>query len=196
MKRAIFPLLLCVLLSLAGCSGNDGSGAVEPTAVAVATASLAPVVVATNTYIPIIEVQPTSTPTATPPPAATATPETTATPTDTPITPIGAVALEPLLSGGLAHPTFITHAFDERLFVLEQIGRIRIIEDGALLPDAFLDITDRVGSVGSEQGLLGLAFHPNYATPGAPGAGTFYVNYTDYSGDTHISRFSVLARCV
>ena len=130
MKRAIFPLLLCILLGLAGCTGNDSSGAVEPTAVAVATASLAPVVVATNTYIPIIEVQPTSTPTATPPPATTATPA--ATPTDTPITPIGAVALEPVLSGGLAHPTFITHAFDERLFVLEQIGRIRIIE-GCLL---------------------------------------------------------------
>ena len=47
--------------------------------------------------------------------------------------------------------------------------------------------------MGSEQGLLGLAFHPNYATPDAPGAGTFYVNYTDYGGDSHISRFSVRA---
>ena len=194
MKRAIFPLLVFIVLVLAGCSGGDnGSGAVEPTAIAVATASLAPVVVATNTYIPIIEVQPTSTPTATPPPTATATPPATATPTDTPITPIDTVALEPVLPGGLAHPTFITHAFDERLFVLEQIGRIRIIEGGQLLPEPFLDITDRVGSVGSEQGLLGLAFHPNYTTPDAPGAGTFYVNYTDYAGDSHISRFTVLA---
>ena len=194
MKRAIFPLLVLVMLSLAGCSGGETSREVEPTAVAVAaTPSLAPVVVATNTFMPVIEVQATLTPTATPPPDATATVAPTATPTDTPVSPIDTVALEPVLAGGLSHPTFITHAFDERLFVLEQIGRIRIIEGSALLPDPFLDITDRVGSAASEQGLLGLAFHPNYATPGAPGAGTFYVNYTDYSGDTHISRFSVLA---
>ncbi len=186
MKRAILPLLLCVWLGLAGCAGDNGGDPVEPAAVAAATASLAPVV-ATHTYIPIIEVQPTTTPTATPSPTATAT----VIPTATPASPINTVALEPVLSGGLTDPTFITHAFDERLFVLEQIGRIRIIAGGALLPAPFLDITDRVGSVGSEQGLLGLAFHPSYATPGAPGAGTFYVNYTDHAGDSHIARFSV-----
>lgn len=44
----------------------------------------------------------------------------------------------------------------------------------------------------SEQGLLGLAFHPNYATEGASGEGQFYVNYTDLGGDTHVARFSVM----
>jgi len=49
----------------------------------------------------------------------------------------------------------------------------------------FLDLTDRVGSVGGEQGLLGLAFHPDHGTNGH-----FYVNYTDTLGDTHIARFT------
>jgi glucose/arabinose dehydrogenase len=204
MKRAILSSFVLLALLLAACGSIDGEPAAqtEPTAAvataavataAVATATvatvetvaeatsaeLAPVVVATNTYIPLVEAEPTGT--------------SEPTPTATPVSPIAAVALEPILAGGLAHPTFITHAFDERLFVLEQIGRIRIVAGGELLPTPFLDITDRVGSVGSEQGLLGLAFHPNYATPDAPGAGTFYVNYTDYRGNTHISRFSVSA---
>jgi glucose/arabinose dehydrogenase len=71
-----------------------------------------------------------------------------------------------------------------RLFVIEKQGRIRIIENGQLSPDAFLDITDKVGEDGNEQGLLGLAFHPNFSQNGY-----FYVNYTDKKGDTHISRF-------
>jgi glucose/arabinose dehydrogenase len=71
-----------------------------------------------------------------------------------------------------------------RLFVVEKQGRIRIIENGQLSPDAFLDITDKVGDDGNEQGLLGLAFHPSFSQNGY-----FYVNYTDKKGDTHISRF-------
>src|SRR5688500_5300623 len=53
-----------------------------------------------------------------------------------------------------------------RLFVLEKGGRIRIIENDQLLETPFLDITDRVGSNGNEQGLLGLAFHPGYQENG------------------------------
>jgi glucose/arabinose dehydrogenase len=73
-----------------------------------------------------------------------------------------------------------------RLFVLEKAGRIRIIENGQLRETPFLDITDRVGSNGNEQGLLGLAFHPNYQENGH-----FFVNYTDTRGDTVIARFQV-----
>jgi glucose/arabinose dehydrogenase len=73
-----------------------------------------------------------------------------------------------------------------RLFVIEKSGRIRIIQDGQLLPQPFLDITDRVGSGGNEQGLLGLAFHPQYSQNGR-----FFVNYTDKNGDTVIARFQV-----
>ncbi len=186
-------ILLLFAVSLLGACGGNGrdSGATEPPAAIAATPALAPpvVVTATNTYVPVVQAQPSATPSPTPPPPATATPE----PSATPLSPIGSVALETFLAGGLQRPTWLTNAGDDRLFVLEQIGRIRIIENGQLLPQPFLDITDRVGSVSSEQGLLGLAFHPHYATAGATGEGTFYVNYTDYSGDTHISRFSVSA---
>lgn len=73
-----------------------------------------------------------------------------------------------------------------RLFVIEKAGRIRIMENDQLLEASFLDITDRVGSRGNEQGLLGLAFHPQYQENGR-----FFVNYTDLNGDTVIARFQV-----
>ncbi len=70
------------------------------------------------------------------------------------------------------------------MFVVEQPGRIRIVENGQVLPTAFLDITDRVGSGGTERGLLGLAFHPDYKDKPY-----FYLNYTDLNGNTVIARF-------
>ena len=73
-----------------------------------------------------------------------------------------------------------------RLFVIEKAGRIRILQDGQLQSEPFLDITDRVGSQGNEQGLLGLTFHPQYSQNGR-----FFVNYTDINGDTVIARFQV-----
>lgn len=153
----------------------------------------------------VVPQEPTHTPTATtltpiiidpsPTTNATATFELTEElpdePTSMPQTPVDAISLEQLPVEGLEKVTGLTHAFDERLFVIEQVGRIRIIENNELLPTPFLDIRDRVGSVDSEQGLLGLAFHPDYATPGAQYEGYFFVNYTDYSGNTRVSRFSV-----
>src|SRR5215213_9482037 len=66
---------------------------------------------------------------------------------------------------GLTFPVFlISPPGDRRLFVIEKPGRIRIVENGQLSPTPFLDITDRVGSSSNEQGLLGLAFHPGYAS--------------------------------
>jgi len=89
---------------------------------------------------------------------------------------------------GLATPVVVTNAGDgsNRLFIVEKAGRIRIVENGSLLATPFLDIDPVVNSSGSEQGLLGLAFHPNYAVNGY-----FFVNYTDSAGDTVVSRFSV-----
>jgi glucose/arabinose dehydrogenase len=78
-------------------------------------------------------------------------------------------------------------AGDPRLFVVEQAGRIRIVEDDTLRTEPFLDISDRV-TAGGEQGLLSVAFHPSYAQNGF-----FYVNYTDLSGDTRIERYRVSA---
>lgn len=84
------------------------------------------------------------------------------------------IALETIVSGGLHNPLYVTHAGDGsgRLFVLEQPGRIRIVQDGRLVETPFLDITRNVLS-GGERGLLGLAFHPDY-----PRNGRYVVNYT------------------
>ncbi|QAA80682.1 T9SS type A sorting domain-containing protein [Aequorivita sp. H23M31] len=91
-----------------------------------------------------------------------------------------------LFKGGFNSPLNLQHAQDNRLFVVEQGGKIKIVQaNGTVNTTAFLDISSQV-SHGSEQGLLGLAFHPNYAANGY-----FYINYTDTNGDTHISRFSV-----
>ena len=68
-----------------------------------------------------------------------------------------------------------------RLFVVEQTGRIRIVRNGSVVGQPFLDVSGRI-SAGGERGLLGLAFHPRYSENGR-----FFVNYTDPRGDTHIS---------
>ncbi len=93
---------------------------------------------------------------------------------------------QPVVSG-LQSPIGLANAGDGsgRLFVIEQPGRVRTVQGGLLSPDSFLDITDRVGSQGFEQGLLGLAFHPDYAENGY-----LFVNYTDLQGNTVIARFA------
>jgi glucose/arabinose dehydrogenase len=68
--------------------------------------------------------------------------------------------------------------------VVEQTGKIRILINGQTMPEPFLDISGRISTGGSEQGLLGLALHPDYA-----GNGFFFVNYTDVSGNTVIARY-------
>jgi glucose/arabinose dehydrogenase len=83
------------------------------------------------------------------------------------------VAVE-LVMDGLAGPLFATHAGDERMFIVEKGGTIRIMEDGQLLDEPFLDISDRVHDQDFEQGLLGLAFHPDYEDNG-----TLYVSYSE-----------------
>ncbi|MBP9708306.1 MAG: PQQ-dependent sugar dehydrogenase [Oligoflexales bacterium] len=99
------------------------------------------------------------------------------------------IGLETVVSG-LTKPLAIVHANDERLFIVEQAGKILVFENGALRATPFLDIRDRVGSSGNEQGLLGLAFHPEYKV-GESSKPHFWVNYTDKQGNTRISRFSV-----
>ncbi|MCW5888182.1 MAG: PQQ-dependent sugar dehydrogenase [Anaerolineales bacterium] len=95
-----------------------------------------------------------------------------------------------LVSDGFAQPLLVTHAGDGsgRLFVVEQQGMIIVLENGQRLATPFLDIRYEVGSDGNEQGLLGLAFHPDFENNGY-----FYVNYTGLGGNTVISRFQVSA---
>ncbi len=102
------------------------------------------------------------------------------------------IALEEVASG-LADPVALANAGDARLFVVEQRGRIRLIDGaGMLRPTPFLDIVDRVKLGGSEEGLLGLAFHPDFADNGY-----LYVNYIFDPGPssdrTRVSRFTVSA---
>lgn len=193
MHRNFIVFLLLIGGLVTACSGAEEvpTTTPEPTAAIIPATLPAPdvAVAPTNSPLPIPSATLEPVPTAISQP--TDTPAATAPPTAIPLGPVPSLTLEPIITEGLQKITFLTHAFDERLFVLEQGGRIRIIQDGQLLEQPFLDITDRVGSLASEQGLLGLAFHPDYATSGAAGEGRFFVNYTDYSGNTHISRFSV-----
>jgi len=100
-----------------------------------------------------------------------------------------ALRLSPVATG-LSGPVHITHAGDERLFIVEQPGRIRIVQQGRLVATPFLDIVSLVQS-GGEQGLLSVAFHPAYNLPRTPGFGLFWVNYTNTHGDTVIARYTV-----
>jgi glucose/arabinose dehydrogenase len=94
------------------------------------------------------------------------------------------IALTPALTG-LTNPVFVTSANDgsDRLFVVEQPGRIRIAQNGTLVTTPFLDIRDRV-LTGGEQGLLSIAFPPGYTEKQH-----FYVYYTNRAGNLVISRY-------
>jgi glucose/arabinose dehydrogenase len=91
---------------------------------------------------------------------------------------------------GLDAPIGLTSAGDGsgRLYVNEQAGRVRIVEkDGSLRGQPFVDLSDRIAS-GGERGLLGLAFHPQYADNRR-----LFVNYTDLDGNTVISELTASA---
>lgn len=92
--------------------------------------------------------------------------------------------LEPFASG-FATPADIQNAGDGRLFIVEQEGFIKIIFNNNTLPTPFLDLSTQV-TFSAEQGLLGLAFHPNYNDNGY-----FFLNYVNNEGNTQISRFTV-----
>ena len=93
-----------------------------------------------------------------------------------------------LVTGGLAQPVNMTNANDGsgRLFVVEKRGVILAVNQGVLRSSAFLDISGKVGSSGFEQGLLGLAIHPDFQNNGF-----IYIDYTDLNGNTVIARYSV-----
>jgi glucose/arabinose dehydrogenase len=94
------------------------------------------------------------------------------------------------VAAGFVQPVHVTHAGDGsgRIFVVEQAGRIRILDNGVVFPTPFLDIASRVASVG-EQGLLSVAFPPGYSAKRY-----FYVYYTPVPGDnTVVARYRVTA---
>lgn len=149
---------------------------------------------------PVVDLPPAATqpgaPTAPPEPAASsppATPAPTVVPTQAPTaTPAVQSLPDPagyvwqLVAGDFVRPVALAHAGDGRLFVVEQRGIIWVLQDGQRQDQPLLDIRDRVDDSANEQGLLGLAFHPDFASNGF-----FYVDYTRGGGDTVVSRFSV-----
>ena len=182
--------LLFVLIS--GCGFIWTESDVPPTFIPVEAASQTPGVEAvTDPTATQVLVDVPATPTASPAQDNGFAPEPTQTP---PQSTIPATFPDPAQyswqpqTGNLRSPVGMAHAGDGtgRLFILEQAGVIRIVQDSELLAEPFMDIRERVGTEGNEQGLLGLAFHPRYEENGF-----FYVNYTDLNGDTVIARFSV-----
>jgi hypothetical protein len=91
------------------------------------------------------------------------------------------------VTGGLAGPVGIVSAGDSRLFVVLQGGQIAIWDGTRIATTSFLDLRGRI-STGGERGLLGLAFHPHYASNGR-----FFVDYTAPNGDVTIARYNVSA---
>ncbi|HMQ30387.1 MAG TPA: PQQ-dependent sugar dehydrogenase [Chloroflexaceae bacterium] len=179
-------LLLAAAL-LAGCAAARGeapeptvlpaeptASAVEPTAAAEAPPAEATAAPAAPSEATPAQAEPTA-------PAATAAPAASLDQL--------AVGAE-LLVDGLVRPTHVTSAGDGsgRLFVTEQAGLILVVRDGQLVEEPFLDLLALVGANGNEQGLLSVAFHPDYAANGR-----FYVNYTDRDGTTVVARYSVSA---
>ena len=93
-----------------------------------------------------------------------------------------------VVANGLDQPLDIQHAGDNsgRIFIVERGGKILVLENGFVLEEPFLDIGNKIATRNSEQGLLGLAFHPHYAENGH-----FFINYSDRNGDTVIARYQV-----
>lgn len=162
-------LVAVAVLAVVGCGGADRSPASSPSA---------------------------TIPTATRPSGAPiASDDGSRLPTPSPSAASGGGAFDPTrvavefdeVVAGLEAPVGVDHAGDgsDRLFVLEQTGRIRIVRDGVLVERPFLDIADRL-SAGGERGLLGLAFHPRF-----PGDPRVFVDYTDEQGNTRVSAFTV-----
>jgi glucose/arabinose dehydrogenase len=89
------------------------------------------------------------------------------------------------VAGGFQAPLYITHAGDgsDRLYIVEQVGAIRTMVNGRVDAAPFLDVSD-LTEPGSEQGLLGLAFHPHFEDNGR-----FFVDYTDTEGDTVVAEY-------
>lgn len=119
------------------------------------------------------------------PPEPTAGP--TATPTATAVPAAGSFT-STRVATGLTRPTFVTNAADNsnRLFVLEKPGRIRVVKSGLLVAQPFLDISSLVGSSSNEQGLLGLAFHPDFEQNGR-----FFVAYTAKDAANTVAEYRV-----
>jgi glucose/arabinose dehydrogenase len=196
-RKSLYLLTFALIILIgSGCGSTAEESTATPPVAPAATNTARPSPVVSPTDAPVAEtnnatataVPPTEDASETAPATATTAPSVTPMPSATPDpgAPATAISLAPVTDYQFLKPTFLTHAGDERLFVTEQAGVIRIIQEGQVLPDPFLYIQDRVGSNASEQGLLSVAFHPQYDANGY-----FFIDYTDTNGDTVIARYQV-----
>ncbi len=132
---------------------------------------------------------PEASPTPPPPqPTTTLAPTPTASLVPTPVNPApdpARLTWRPFATG-LERPVDLADLGDGRILVLEQAGVIRQVSNGQVEPAPFMDLRDRVGSRGSEQGLLGIALDPAFDRNGF-----FYLNYTDQRGNTVVARYAL-----
>lgn len=173
MRNFVFVFLL-VLLTACQTNTPEAVAPTEPLPTATPAATDAP---PTPTLAPIV-VEVTSEsilPTATPEPIVEQ---------ETSVSLATSVTLQKV-ADGFNLPVYLTHAGDERLLVVEKHGVVSIISDGVRQADLFLDIEDRVNSRSNEQGLLGMAFHPDFRTNQR-----LFVYYTDGTNAVVISEFS------
>jgi glucose/arabinose dehydrogenase len=181
LRRSLFSIPAALALVVAAACG---SGQVTPSPEATGQSSIVPPATASPTHdasqgSPTIGPTPSTTQSATPSSTPAATPSGPA-----PLLPAVKISLTRIV-GGLPRPIAVASAGDSRLFVVDQAGKI-VIVDGGAVAGTFLDIRARVATTGSERGLIGLAFHPQYASNGR-----FFVRYTVPSGDVRISEFHV-----
>jgi len=112
------------------------------------------------------------------------------------VTPVSGTAITATrVANGLTKPLYVTapRLDTARVFIVEQRGLIKILTGGSVLSTPFLDLSAKVlppppQTLGSEQGLLGLAFHPQYTANGR-----FFVDYTDTAGNTVVAEYRVSA---
>jgi glucose/arabinose dehydrogenase len=167
-------LLLLMVLLLAACNGTDSPPPPTPTPDTGSPTFTSPTTAPSSTSVPT-----TIPETDTPLPSSSPSPDATTFPDP------GNYTWQ-LIVSGLDRPVDLQADGSGRLFVVEKYGHIHVIEDGQMVDAPFLNIEDRVNNNSNEMGLLGLAFHPDYAQNGY-----FFVNYTGSGGDTFISRFQV-----
>jgi glucose/arabinose dehydrogenase len=168
--RAVRSVLILVVVVAAACTSEQ---------------QLAPTTEASTTTTQALASTTTSTTS-----GSTTTLETTTTveaTTTTTLAPLQGVQFDEV-AGGFESPVFVTTApGSPALYVVQQAGVVEVVSDGQVLDRPFLDIRTLVTSAGNEQGLLGLAFHPNY-----PDDARVFVDYTNTHGNTTVASYRVV----
>ena len=193
MRRLLIAGLALAIVTAA--CGDDDAGPAPSTSTTATPVTQPAASPPSTTTTSSVAAPPTTEPTETGLPAVTTTTSTTTAPPSEPSSttttdpPAPTQALDDLTlatvrtASGLDSPVLLTAPRgDHRLFVVEQPGRILVIDNGTT--EVFLDISERV-QAGGERGLLGLAFHPGYVENRR-----FFVNYTDGTGTTTVSEFT------